>query len=66
VVKGSFKMTDELFGYDGLALAGLIRKSEISPTEMLDIAIRRIEKINPALNAVIHKMYDQARQTAEK
>jgi amidase len=59
-------MTDELFGYDGLALAGLIRKSEINPTELLDITIRRIEKINPVLNAVIHKMYDQARQTAEK
>jgi amidase len=59
-------VTDELLGYDGLALSGLIQKGQISPVELLDITIRRIEKINPMLNAVIHKMYDQARQTAEK
>jgi len=58
-------MTDELIGYDALALGGLIRNGEISPVELLNITIRRIEKINPTLNAVIHKMYDQARETAE-
>jgi len=58
-------MTDEMIGYDAIALGILVRKGEISPTELLDITINRIEKINPFLNAIIHKMYDQARKTAE-
>ena len=56
---------DELIAYDAIALGGLIRKGEISSIELLNIIIERIEKINPQLNAVIHKMYDQARTAAE-
>ncbi len=51
--------------YDGLGLADLVRKKEISPSELVESAIERIEKFNPALNAVIHKMYDSARETAK-
>ena len=58
-------MGDELVGYDAIALSELIRKGEISPVELLEITIQRIEKVNTKLNAVIHKMYDQARWTAE-
>ncbi|MFC1856797.1 amidase [Thermodesulfobacteriota bacterium] len=58
-------MTDELIGYDALGLGELIRKGEIRSVELLDIIIQRIEKINPDLNAVIHKMYDEAREFAE-
>ena len=56
---------EELIGYDAIALGRLIRGGEISPVELLDSTIQRIEKINLKLNAVIHKMYDQARETAE-
>ena len=56
---------DDLIRYDAIALGGLIRKGEISPVELLDSTIQQIEKVNPKLNAVIHKMYDQARETAE-
>jgi amidase len=59
------KMSDELVGFDAIALGELIRKGELSPVELLEITIERIEKINPGLNAVIHKMYDQARETSE-
>jgi amidase len=59
------KMVDELIGYDAIALGELIRKGEISPVELLETTIQRIEKVNPNLNAVIHKMYDSARETAE-
>ena len=52
---------DELGGYDGLELAGLVRRREVSATEVLDAAIARIEASNPALNAVIARLYDQAR-----
>ena len=58
-------MSDELIGHDAIALGELIRKGELSPVELLEVTIERIEKVNPRLNAVIHKMYDQARQTAE-
>jgi len=58
-------MTDHLTGYDAIALGELIRKKEIKPTELLEITIQRIERLNPRLNAVIHKMYDRARRAAE-
>jgi amidase len=59
-------MKDELIEYDAIALGELVRKKEMKPTELLEVTIQRIEKINPKLNAVIHKMYDQARETSGK
>ncbi len=58
-------MKDELIGYDAIGLGELVRKKEVKPSELLEITIQRIEKINPKLNAVIHKMYDQGRDTAQ-
>ena len=58
-------MSDEFIGYDAIALGELIRKGEISPVELLEITIQRIEQVNPALNAVIHEMYEQAIEKAE-
>jgi amidase len=58
-------VTDELMGYDALALGGLIRKGEISPLETIDTIIQRVEKVNAKLNAVIHTLYDQARDSAK-
>jgi amidase len=51
--------------YDGLGLAELVRRKEVKPGELVEEAINRIEKLNPQVNAVIHKMYEQARKTAE-
>ena len=47
--------------YDGLGLAGLVRAGEVKSEEMLAAAIERIEALNPALNAVVTRLYDQAR-----
>jgi Asp-tRNA(Asn)/Glu-tRNA(Gln) amidotransferase A subunit family amidase len=58
-------MVDELVKYDAMGLSDLIRKGEITPAELLEITIHRIEKINPKINAVIYKMYDQAHVAAE-
>lgn len=52
--------------YDGLGLAELVKKKEVHPKELVEEAITQIETKNPALNAVIHKMYEQARNTADK
>ena len=51
--------------YDGLGLAELVRKKEVKPSELVEEAISRIEKLNPQLNAVIYKMYQLARQAAD-
>lgn len=51
--------------YDGLGLAELVRKKEVKPSELGEEAISRIERFNPQVNAVIYKMYEQARKAAE-
>lgn len=50
--------------YDGLGLAELVSHKEVQASELVEEAINRIEKLNPHLNAVIHKMYDLAREAA--
>lgn len=50
--------------HDGLGLAALVRSGEVSPIELLETAIARIEARNPALNAVIRKRYAAARAEA--
>ncbi|MDX2468377.1 MAG: amidase, partial [Acidimicrobiia bacterium] len=50
--------------YDAVGLAELVAGGEISPLELVEAAIERIEKLNPALNAVIVKHYERARSIA--
>lgn len=52
--------------YDALGLAELVRKGEVSATELCEEAIERIERINPALNAVVTKMYEEGRNSARE
>lgn len=47
--------------YDGLGLAELVAKGSVKPEELLDEAIARTEKLNPKVNAVVLKHYDEAR-----
>ena len=54
----------ELFELDATAQAALVRKGEVSPLELVEAAIARIEEINPKINAVIHKHFDRARSQA--
>ena len=48
--------------YDALGLAQLIKNKEISATELLDTAIAQAEQENPAINAIITKLYDFGHQ----
>lgn len=57
-------MASALDHHDAVALGELVRSKEVSPVELLDATIDGIERLNPRLNAVVHKMYDQARETA--
>ena len=52
--------------HDGLGLAKLVRQKDVKPIELVDAAIERIERHNPALNAVIWTMFDRARDMAKK
>jgi len=45
---------------DAVGLADLIRKREVTPREVIETAIARIEELNPILNAVIYRAFDQA------
>ena len=49
---------------DGLGMAELVRKGDVSALELVDEAIKRIEALNPKLNAVVYPMYEQARALA--
>ncbi|MCX5849816.1 MAG: amidase [Deltaproteobacteria bacterium] len=51
--------------YDGLGLAKLVRGKEISPIELCEEAISRIEKLNPIVNAVVTTMFDIGRNAAK-
>ena len=54
----------ELSDLDATAQAELVRSNEVSPAELVEDAIARIEKLNPELNAVIHPLFDKAREQA--
>ena len=51
--------------YDGLGLAELVRRRAVTAQEALEATLARIEKKNPVVNAVVTRMYDQARATLE-
>ncbi|HEV8718481.1 MAG TPA: amidase family protein [Candidatus Binatia bacterium] len=58
-------MTNELAYLDATAQAELVRRGEITPIELVDAAIARVEKVNPQLNAVITPLFDKARAQAK-
>ena len=49
---------------DATELAGRVRRGEVQPVELVEKAIAAIEAVNPALNAVMHPMYEAARAAA--
>lgn len=59
-------MAEEFGNYDALGLAELVRKKEVKPVELVETVIDRIERINPTLNCVNIKLYERAREQAEK
>ena len=49
---------------DAVDQAALVAKAEVTPVELLEAAIERIEQLDPDLNAVVMRWYDHARQVA--
>ena len=52
--------------YDAIGLARLVAKKKVKPIELIDEAIARAEALNPKLNAIVFKAYDEARAAAKE
>lgn len=50
---------------DATAQAELLRSKQLSATELVDLAIAAVERVNPQLNAVIHPRFERARAEAK-
>ena len=53
---------EEYDALDAMGLAERVRAGDVSPEELLDAAVERLEARNPRLNAVVYRMVDRARQ----
>ena len=51
---------------DAIGVAALVKSGEINAREAVETAIARIEQLNPVLNAVIHRAFDNAIETASR
>lgn len=56
--------TDAFSRMDATAQAHLVRTGEVSPLDLVDAAINRIERLNPKINAVASMNFDEARSRA--
>jgi len=52
----------EYSSFDGLGLGELVRKGEVTASELLEEAIARVERHDGKINSVVYKFYDQARR----
>jgi len=59
-------LSDELAYVSAHELAARIRRRELSPVEVVEAFIRRIEARNPSLNAFVYLGFDSARAEAKK
>src|ERR1700722_8662368 len=55
---------DDYVSHDAVGLAGLVRNKQVTPLELLNVAIERAVRINPQINAIITPIYEQARAQA--
>ena len=57
-------IADETRWLDLTDQASLVRRGELTAAELVQAAIERIEALDPALNAVIHRRFEQATEEA--
>ena len=55
---------DEYVTHDAIALAELVAAGSVTPAELVEAAIARMDAVNRDLNAVVHRMDDTARAAA--
>ena len=59
-------MTDDLIRKDTTELAGLISSRQVSPVELTEACLRRIDALNPTLNAFLTVCGDEAMESARE
>ncbi|MBI2391903.1 MAG: amidase [Deltaproteobacteria bacterium] len=52
--------------YDALGLADLVRRREITPLELVEACIERMERVQGRINAMVAPLYDRARDYAKR
>ena len=57
-------MGDILEEHDATGLAGLVARGDVTPVELVEASIARIEAFDPKINAVIHRQFDRALREA--
>ncbi len=57
-------LADDTRWLDATDQAAMVARGDVTPTELLEAAIERIEAIDPVLNAVVIRWFDHARETA--
>ncbi len=60
------KLQAELAYRSATELAALVRQRTLSPVELVDAVIERIEQRNPSLNAFVYTGFDEARERARQ
>jgi amidase len=55
-------MSEDLARLDATAQAQLVHEGQVSPSDLVEAAIERIEALNGELNAVIHPLFEKARE----
>jgi amidase len=63
---GTTAALSELAFADATELAELVHRTEVTPRELVQASIARIEELNPRLNAVVTPMYERALAAAER
>ncbi|MEV7523520.1 amidase family protein [Streptomyces sp. NPDC091371] len=56
----------EYRSHDAVGLAQLVAAGEVSPSELLEVAIDRAEAVNGRLNAIVRPMHELARERAKE
>ncbi|MGD9998430.1 MAG: amidase [Ilumatobacteraceae bacterium] len=57
-------LADQTRWLDATDQAALVRSGDVTPTELVDAAIERIEQLDPLVNAVVIRWFDHAREVA--
>ena len=60
----SYWPMQDLLDISASTLAERIRRRELSPIDLIDAHIERIERVNPAINALVKDRFAEARQEA--
>ena len=58
-------LSTDLSSLSAAELAARIKRRELSPVEVVEASIQRIEARNPSLNAFVHLGFDDARRRAD-